>query len=83
MDTATATVAIVSIGVSQVCALLGLWLRLRWRVRHEQAQRQYLASTVETVANGGRLKVDEQKADGHRLRMEISCGPARTKEGQE
>ncbi|MFF4442388.1 hypothetical protein [Streptomyces sp. NPDC001621] len=83
MDRTTATVAIVSGVVGQVCALLGLWLRLRWRVWHEQAQRQYLASTVETLASGGRLKVDEQKADGHRLRMEISRGPARTPEGEE
>ncbi|WP_369036273.1 hypothetical protein [Streptomyces adonidis] len=81
MDSATAAVTIVSIVVSQACALFSLWLRLRWRVRHEQALRQYLASTVETVATGGRLKVDEQRDGGRRLRVELTCGPDRTQEG--
>ncbi|WP_157968628.1 hypothetical protein [Streptomyces geranii] len=83
MDPATAAVTVVSIVVSQACALFSLWLRLRWRVRHEQAQRQYLAGTVEAVAAGGQLKVDEHRDDGGRLRVELTCGPARTREGDE
>lgn len=75
-----AATTIVSIIVGQVCALLGLWIRLHWRVRHEQVQRHYLASTVDAVSKGGYLKVDEQRPDGHRLRMEITRVPARTED---
>ncbi|MGW0711018.1 hypothetical protein ACWD4G_34540 [Streptomyces sp. NPDC002643] len=78
MDTATVVVTIVSIVVAQVSAVLSLWLRLRWRVRRERVQRQYLASTVDAVVGGGCLKVDEQRNDGQRLRVEITRAVAGT-----
>ncbi len=82
VDTATPAVTIVAIVVGQVCALLSLWLRLRWRAQQEREQRQYLARTIEAVPGGSRMKVDEQRSDGHRLRIEIICGSTGTQEGR-
>ncbi|MFI0235783.1 hypothetical protein [Streptomyces sp. NPDC016845] len=79
MDWATATVSLL---LGQGSALLGLWLRLSWRIQHEYAQRRYLAASVEAVAHGGRLQIDEHGSDGRRLRMELTCSQARTKEGK-
>ncbi|MGW6060353.1 hypothetical protein [Streptomyces sp. NPDC055189] len=80
MDTLTAAVTIVSIIVVQLCALLGLRLRLRlrWLVQHGRMQRQYLVSAAEAVAGGGRLEIDGERGDGHRLRVKITrAGPGR------
>ncbi|WP_370422200.1 hypothetical protein AB8O64_28660 [Streptomyces sp. QH1-20] len=41
MDTVTAA-TMISIMIGPVCALFGLWLRLRWQVQHERARQQYL-----------------------------------------
>ncbi|WP_449060589.1 hypothetical protein [Planomonospora algeriensis] len=70
MDSVTAAVTITSIIASPTFALLGLWLRLRWRARHEQIHGQNLTNMTKAVPPGGRLKLDKQ-GDGHHVRLEI------------
>ncbi|MDT0450748.1 hypothetical protein [Streptomyces hesseae] len=72
MDTATAVTTIVTLTIAKVCAVAGLWLRLRWR--HQ------LLGIADAVAAGGRVEVDEQRGDGHgcgyRLRVTIIRPPS-------
>ncbi|MEU5030964.1 hypothetical protein [Streptomyces milbemycinicus] len=78
MDTATVILAIVSIVSGKVCLLVGLWLRLRWRTRHEQVQRQHLTSVTQSIAEGGQAEVVEQRPDGHSVRIKITRSPGET-----
>ncbi|MGO4749997.1 hypothetical protein AB4212_15460 [Streptomyces sp. 2MCAF27] len=78
MDTATVILAIVSIVSGKVCLLVGLWLRLRWRTRHEQVQRQHLTSVTRAIAEGGQAEVVEQRPDGHSVRIKITRSPGET-----
>ncbi|TJZ96753.1 hypothetical protein [Actinacidiphila oryziradicis] len=75
MDTATVVLTIVSIVTGRACLLAGLWLRLRWRTRHEQVQRQHLTSVTESIAGGGHLEVVERRPDGHSVRIKITRSP--------
>ncbi|MFF3326475.1 hypothetical protein [Streptomyces sp. NPDC002889] len=75
MDTATVIVTIVSVIAGKSCVLMALWLRLRWRTRHEQVQRQHLAAVAEAIAEAGQVEVIEQRADGHRIRIKITHRP--------
>lgn len=70
MDSATTLVMITSIVAAKTCGVLAL--RLRWRVRRDQAQHQYLVAVAEAVAAGGRLELDDLHSDGRRFRMKIS-----------
>lgn len=79
MDTATAVVTIVSIVMAQTCALLGLLLRLRWRVRREQIQGQSLTDMAKVITRGGQLEFDEERGAGRRLRMTLTHTQALTK----
>lgn len=58
----------------QTLALLGLWLRLRSRVRQEHAHRQLLVDVVRALPPGGQLH--EQRADGACLTLAVTLGPA-------
>ncbi|MGW1781660.1 hypothetical protein ACWCQQ_21300 [Streptomyces sp. NPDC002143] len=83
MDTATTAVTIVSITAvvaAKTCALLSLWLRLRWRARRERAHRQCLLGIAETVAangRGGLVEFDDRYGDGCHVRMRVTCAPDR------
>ncbi|GGP61062.1 hypothetical protein [Streptomyces abikoensis] len=73
MDAATAVTTIVPLVVAEVCAVTGLWLRLRWR--------RHLIRAAEVVAAGGRVEVDEQGGDGLRLRVTITRTPSQGRGG--
>jgi hypothetical protein len=49
--------------------VLALWLRLRWRVRHEHAHGRLLADLAEALRAGGQL--DEHRSDGSRLKLTV------------
>ncbi|MFI0424572.1 hypothetical protein [Spongiactinospora sp. 9N601] len=53
MDVITAMVTIASIALAHTCALLSVWLRLRWRVRHADVQGRHLTRLAETAAGHG------------------------------
>jgi hypothetical protein len=50
-------------------AVLTLWLRLRWRVRHEQARGGCLVDLAHALANGG--EIDERRSDGSWLKLSV------------
>ncbi|MFF1446246.1 hypothetical protein [Streptomyces sp. NPDC058295] len=72
MDTTTVVLTVVSIVTGKLCLLAGLWLRLRYRTRHEQVQRRHLASVTESMAEGGRVEVVERRPDGHSIHIKIT-----------
>ncbi len=49
---------------------LALWLRLRWRVRQEQARGAYLVGIAQALPRGGRF--DGRCGDGTRLRLVVN-----------
>ncbi|MEU8364897.1 hypothetical protein AB0C27_53680 [Nonomuraea sp. NPDC048882] len=71
MDMATIMVALASLALAHVCALLGLRLRLRWRVRHEQVQSRHLTDLTTVLDAGGRIELDEERGEGRRLSVKI------------
>jgi hypothetical protein len=73
-------ISVVSLVTVQISSVLGLWLRLRWRARTEQAQQDYL-TRLSLESPGSRLEVDDVQGDGRRLRVCLT--PAVTKQGEE
>jgi hypothetical protein len=54
---------------AQSLSVLALWLRLRWRVREEQAHRQYLVAVMRTLPPGSTIR--ERRADGSSLMLTV------------
>lgn len=75
MDSAT-PMTIASLIAANACALLALWLRLRWRARGEEVRRQSLLGVTEAIPPGVRMEWDDQSRDGHRVRLRITRTPA-------
>ncbi|MEU5282101.1 hypothetical protein AB0G87_37460 [Streptomyces asoensis] len=73
MDPATAV--LVSTVIANVCTLLALWLRLRWRARREQQRQRYLLQVTEAVVPDGQVEFDDRDGDGHRLHVKITRIP--------
>ncbi|WP_035838689.1 hypothetical protein [Kitasatospora azatica] len=74
MSTAAVVLSVVSIITGKACVLAGLWLRLRWRTRHEQVQRQHLTSVTRSIADGGRVEIVERRPDGHSIHIQVARG---------
>jgi hypothetical protein len=53
-------------------AVLALWLRLRGRVRHEQARGGCIVDLARALAKGG--EIDERRPDGSWLKLSIPGG---------
>ena len=68
----SAVAAVVGLAV-QGSALIGLYLRLRWRERQEHVHRQYLEAVARSLPAGSTL--EETSADGSTLRL--TTGPGR------
>ncbi|MFF5924189.1 hypothetical protein ACFY8C_38575 [Streptomyces flavochromogenes] len=76
MDAATIMV-IAPLVTAHLCALVGLWLRFRWRARLEEERARYLAKTVtRLVVPGAQVDLDDQHAAGHRLRVRVTAAPS-------
>jgi hypothetical protein len=62
-------------GLGPVMSLMALWLRLRWRTRHERARKESLVAIVHAMRQGGRI--EERRPDGTWLRLTVEktvCG---------
>jgi hypothetical protein len=74
------TGAVVMVAVHAL-GVLALWLRLRWKVRHEDARGRLLADLAVAMRSGG--EVDEHRPDGSRLRVSVPPGrPERSTRGR-
>jgi hypothetical protein len=69
-----------ALAVAQICSLVGLWLRLRWRARTELAQQAQIVRLARE-APGSRLLVEDDQGDGRRLRVCLT--PTGTLRGRE
>lgn len=62
--------------VGSLLALGSLWLRLSWRVRHEQARRKTLVALARSMPRGSEL--EDHQADGSTLRITVGRPPKST-----
>lgn len=76
MDQTAVTIMVISILGAKGCAVLGLWMRLRWRTQHELVRQQCITEAVGAMTAGGELELDTQSPDGHRVRVR-AIGPRR------
>ena len=58
-------VGLVSVIIVQGFSLLGLWLRLRWRVRQEASHRDYVVAVLQALPEN--TKIDEERDNGVKL----------------
>jgi hypothetical protein len=62
------------IGASMIAlhgfGVIGLWLRLRWRVRHEQVRGGFIIGVARALYGGG--EVDERRPDGSWLKLSVT-----------
>ncbi|MFI6824998.1 hypothetical protein ACIBJE_29230 [Micromonospora sp. NPDC050187] len=59
--------------VAKASTVLALWIRLRWRVRQEQARGETLVTLAAALAAGGQVR--DRRADGSCWTLTV---PART-----
>jgi hypothetical protein len=76
----TIVLPVAALTAAQICSLVGLWLRLRWRARTELAQQAHIARLA-TSAPGSSLEVEDEQGDGRRLRVRLT--PTGTLHGRE
>ncbi|MEU4351831.1 hypothetical protein [Streptomyces sp. NPDC023838] len=81
MDSAAIVVTIISIVTAKGCALLGLWLRLRWRAQQELARQRCLTGALRAAGSGGRLELETSSANGQLLRMRLLTAPRKARGG--
>jgi hypothetical protein len=72
MDTLTAVVTIISVVTAQAGALLALWLRLRWQLRHARVQGRHLVRLAEVAAGEGRLQLVEKHGKSHHVTINLT-----------
>ncbi|AQZ69477.1 hypothetical protein BKM31_55540 [[Actinomadura] parvosata subsp. kistnae] len=75
MDILTAVITVITVISAHAGALLALWLRLRWQVRHARIQGRYLVRLVQMVAGHGQLEWGEEHGKAHRLTMTLTYAP--------
>jgi len=67
--------------LSPVAGLIGLWLRLSWRTRQEQARHRTLVDLAQALRQGCQL--EEHAADGTWLRITVSDATGRQNDGDD
>ncbi|MEW2570173.1 hypothetical protein [Streptomyces sp. NPDC047070] len=73
MEPTTAVVA--STVTAKACALLALWIRLRWRAQREQQRQRYLVQVAGMATSDSHLELHDRGPDGHCLHVVIARTP--------
>ena len=68
----TLEMGVVALIIVRAMSLLALWLRLHWRARHEETRRRTVVAVAQSLPWG--LQVEEQRADGTRLKVSWVAG---------
>ncbi len=81
VDAPTATVVIVSVAITELCALCRLWMRLRGGERRDQARYGHATAIAQLLVGSGRLGLGEHRIDGKGLSLRLSASPAEQSNG--